>query len=83
MRAAIHAEEVGGNYKTPYEMGKPEIRPQWQRNQQCSSCLPFITIFCRLSKEKFGGAKMERLFLESSSKADLDQEASRPIISNH
>lgn len=62
-------------------MGKPEIRPRWQVNHWCSSCLPFIVIFSRLSKEKFQGAKVERLFLESSSKAGLDQQASRTIVS--
>lgn len=62
-------------------MGKPDIRPRWQVNHWCSSCLPFIVIFSRLSKEKFQGAKVERLFLESSSKAGLDQQAGRTIVS--
>lgn len=48
-RTAIHAEQVRGKHETTHEISKPEIRPQWQRNQRGNSWPPFIIIFSKLS----------------------------------
>lgn len=37
--------------KTWNKCVKPEIRSQWQRNQQFTTCLPFTVIFSNLSKD--------------------------------